>query len=211
MKPISLRTAVVAALATFGVAHAAEITIYKQPNFTGDQTTVNDARTDLVGSGFKDQASSVVIRSGRWQLCTWPDFKGDCMTLTPGEYPRLDEKIFHRVRSIRPLETYAENERGYGDRGYGDRGYGDHRYRHGPDLELFAGTGYRGPRIPLNNDRDAIGRDRYGVGVSSLVVNEGTWQICSRPEFRGECDTYEPGSYPDIGRMSRVASARRVG
>lgn len=206
MKSISLRSAVVAALATFGVAHAAEITIYKQPNFTGDQTTIRDARTDLLGSGFKDQASSVVVQSGRWQLCTWPDFKGDCMTLTPGEYSRLDEKIFHRVRSIRPLDTYAENDRGYRERAYG---YGERQ--RGADIVLFAARDYRGPRIALNDDRGLLGGDRYGVGVSSIVVNEGSWQLCTRPEFRGDCDTYEPGSYPDVGRINRIASARRVG
>ena len=208
MKSIAFPSAIIAALAAIGVAHAAEITIYKQPNFTGDQTTVRDARTDLAGSGFKDQASSVVIQSGRWQLCTWPDFKGDCMTLTPGEYARLDEKIFHRVRSIRPLDTYAENDRGYYGR---DRAYGYGERQRGADIELFAGRGYRGPHIGLDNDRGALGYDRDGVGVSSVVVNDGTWQLCSRPGFRGDCDTYEPGSYPDVGRMSRIASARRVG
>lgn len=214
MKSISLQAAVVAALSAIGVAHAAEITIYKQPNFTGDQTTMREARTDLKGTGFKDQASSVVIQSGRWELCTWPDFKGDCMTLTPGQYARLDEKIFHRVRSIRPLDTYAENDRGYYGRdrdygyGYGDRDRDRDRVA---DIELFAGTGYRGPRVRLNHDRDALGDGRYGMGVSSVVVNEGTWQLCSRPDFRGDCDTYEPGSYPDVGRMSRIGSARRIG
>ena len=137
------------------------------------------------------------------------------MTLSPGEYSRLDETIFHRVRSVRPLDTYAENDRGYYGRerasGYGERayGYGD-RDRRG-DIELFAGTGYRGPRVGLDHDRGELGNDRYGIGVSSVVVNEGTWELCSRPGFRGDCDTYEPGSYPDVGRMSRIASARRVG
>ena len=63
MKSITLQSAVFTALAAIGVAHAAEITVFKQPNFTGDQTTIRDARTDLAGTGFKDQASSVVIRS----------------------------------------------------------------------------------------------------------------------------------------------------
>ena len=205
MKPIAFSSVLVAALAAIGVAQAAEITIYKQPNFSGAGITLRDTRNNLSGSGFQDQASSAVISSGRWQLCSQPDFKGDCMTLTPGEYASLDPSLFHRVESMRVLDQYAQNERGY----YGHE-RGEHRYRHA-DIELFPATAYRGGSIRLDHDRDALGDDRYGVGVSSLVVNEGTWQLCTRPGFRGDCDVYEPGSYPDVGRMSRVASARRVG
>ncbi len=211
MKRIALHAAV-ASLVAIGAAQAAEITIYKQPNFSGGELTLRDSRTDLRPSGFTDQASSAVVRSGRWQVCTWPNFQGDCMTLEPGQYASLDPKVFHRIESMRPIDVVAENDSTFprGERGYGEhRGYRGYR---GGDIEMYAGTAYRGRRMRLSEDRDALGDDRYGLGISSLVVNEGTWQLCTRPGYEGRCEVFEPGSYPDIGRINnRVASVRRIG
>ena len=78
-----------AAIAAAGVAQAAEITIYKQPNFAGEQLTLRDTTGNLSGN-FTDQASSAIVRGGRWQVCTQPNFQGDCLTLEPGQYTRLD-------------------------------------------------------------------------------------------------------------------------
>ena len=45
----------VAALATAGAVQAAEITIYKQPNFTGGEQTFNRDTASLQGTGVYDQ------------------------------------------------------------------------------------------------------------------------------------------------------------
>lgn len=212
MKRIALHAAA-ASLLAIGAVQAAEITIYKQPNFSGGEMTLRDTRTDLAGSGFTDQASSAVVRSGRWQVCTQPNFQGECTTLAPGQYASLDPKVFHRIESMRPIDVVAENESTFprGERGYGERRYGERGYR-GGDIELYAGTDYRGQRMRLRGDRDMLSDDRYGLGISSLVVNEGTWQLCTRPGYTGRCEVFEPGSYPDIGRLNnRVASVRRIG
>jgi hypothetical protein len=51
-------------------------------------------------------------------------------------------------------------------------------------------------------------RDR---GTGSLIINEGRWQLCSDPGYEGSCRVYEPGRYPDVGRLNdQVASLRRV-
>jgi len=194
-----------AAIAAAGVAQAAEITIYKQPNFSGDQLTLRGGRTSLTGN-FTDQASSAVVHSGHWQVCTQPDFQGECMELGPGEYSQLDSRIFHRVESIRPLEAVASNDRyGYGD-GYG-YGYDD---RSG-SIELYAGTAFRGRPVRLNRDAPRIRRGE-GIGVGSVVVNDGRWQLCSDPGYRGYCQVLEPGEYDNMGRFNnQVASVRRIG
>lgn len=116
-----IATVAIASVMLAGVAHAAEMTIYKQPNFTGDAVTVRNEARDLGPLGITDQASSLDVRSGRWQVCTQPDFNGDCRTLGPGQYAALDPDLNHRIESVRALQATARGpaERRYD--AYGDR------------------------------------------------------------------------------------------
>ena len=193
-----MKALIVAVVALAGTAQAAEIIIYKQPNFAGEELTLRDTSGN-VGARFTDQASSAVVRSGRWELCTQPNFRGDCMTLGPGQYSRLDPRLFHRVESARAIDTVA----------YQDRGSGG--YRQAP-IELYAGTAFRGRPYRINRDAEELGRRGDGIGVGSVVVNEGTWQLCSDPGYRGNCQVLEPGEYGHFGRFNnQVASIRRIG
>src|SRR5439155_756960 len=96
---IAMKALIVAAVALAGTAQAAEIIIYKQPNFAGEQLTLRDASGNLA-TRFTDQASSAVVRSGRWELCTQPNFQGDCVTLEPGEYGHFG-RFNNQIASIR--------------------------------------------------------------------------------------------------------------
>jgi len=195
MKPNILRAAIAAATLVSACSYAAGLTLYTQPDFGGQQHAVRGEDPNLANSGIQDQASSAVVDFGHWQVCTQPEFKGDCMVLGPGEYARLDPRVFHRIESARRV----------GDRG-GDRYSTDEAGA----LELFAGTAFRGRLMGVERDIPRLGRG--GVGVASLVVNEGTWQLCSEPGFQGDCEVYERGRYRDVGRLNnQVASIRRVG
>ena len=198
-----LRAALGLATLVSASAYAAGLTMYTQPDFTGQQHTFRGDATSLVHSGVEDQASSARIDSGQWQLCTQPDFKGDCMTLGPGDYSRLDERVFHKVESVRQVGGNERYQRYSRYSGY-DEGSGA--------LELFAGTGFRGHMMDLDRDMPRLGGRGEGLGISSLVVNEGTWELCTEPGFRGECETYDRGHYRDIGRLNnQVGSIRRIG
>ena len=203
MKASILRAALAAATLLSASAYAAGLTIYTQPDFTGQQHTFRAEAGSLVHSGVEDQASSARIDSGQWQLCTQPEFKGDCMTLGPGDYSRLDARVFHKVESVRRVGGDERNQRYSRYSGYDEAT--------GP-LELFAGTGFRGhmdvvERAPLR----VAGRGE-GLGISSVVVNDGVWELCTEPGFRGECETYDRGHYRDIGRLNnQVGSIRRIG
>jgi hypothetical protein len=120
-----IATAAFASVMLAGVAQAAEMTIYKQPQFTGEAVTVRNIARDLAPLGITDQASSLVVRSGRWEVCTQPDFQGDCRVLGPGRYPTLDVALNHRIESVREAERNARAGEGrYPQRGretYGAR------------------------------------------------------------------------------------------
>jgi hypothetical protein len=145
-----------ALLAVAGTAQAAELTLYKQPNFAGQQLTLRGGADDLTGRGFQDQTSSIEIQSGRWQVCTEPNFQGDCSVLERGRYPSLEQSLNHRIESARPMAGYARDDRGrrYADREYDQRMYGydprdrgsyDNGYSYGNDNGQYQyghGPGY---------------------------------------------------------------------
>lgn len=197
-----------AALAA-GAAQAAEMTVYKQPNFTGKQLTLRGDATSLSGAGFDDQISSIVVRSGRWQVCSQPDFKGDCVVLARGEYPQLAQQVNHRIESARDIGNVAEN--GAANRRFAEAEPGFARgYRRGGAVELFPAPGFGGRSVWL--DHSVAELTDLQRGVSSIVVHGGRWQACTRPGFEGRCEVLEPGSYADLGRLdNRIGSLRRLG
>ena len=75
-------------LVAFGLLAAfpalgAEIVFYEQDNFRGRSFVSDQTISNFANMGFNDRASSVVIRSGTWQLCTDAFFRGRCETLPP--------------------------------------------------------------------------------------------------------------------------------
>jgi len=183
-----------------GAVQAAELTLYTQPEFAGAQMTFQRDSRDLAGSGIVDQASSAVVRSGRWEVCTQPDFGGDCMILGRGHFPRLDARIFHRIESVRELAPVALEERAYPSERHARLGA----------LEVYTRPGFRGQSMKFDDEATSLATDE---GISSLIVREGRWQLCTDEDFNGYCRTYGPGRYPRLGRLegTPIGSLRRVG
>jgi hypothetical protein len=114
----------------------AGVVIYSQPNFAGKSVAVKGDAASLVPHGIQDQASSIKVRGGKWQFCTQPNFAGECVTLARGDYPALEQRLNHRIESVREVERYVadRNERDSRRRDYarGEREY-DYRDRHDDD------------------------------------------------------------------------------
>lgn len=197
MKSTILYSGLVSAALLAGAAQAAEVTIYKQPYFNGSQLTLRGHAPNLANMGFHDQASSIVVHSGRWEFCSQPDFRGECLTLNRGEYPILDPRLNHRVESAREVGSYADQTGSY------------NRYGRG-SIELHGQPGFRGRSIELDRDTPSLEGTGFNDRASSLVVKEGTWQLCSDAGYQGTCRIYAPGSYADLGygMAKQVSSAR---
>lgn len=188
-----------AALLFAGAAHA-DVTLFKQPNFGGERLTLRDQTGNLQGTPLYDAASSIQIHSGDWEFCSLPNFKGDCVTLRAGEYATLDSRLNHRIESLRRVG---------GDR-YADRGgRGDRR---GASIELYGQPGFGGRAVELTGSTDSLRRSGMDDRASSIVVNEGVWQLCSAPGYQGTCRVFTPGRYPqlDYGMDNQISSARQV-
>jgi len=99
MKRTSLiRTVAVVAAVFAGGAQAAEMTIFQGRDFRGPSYTLK-GNANLADIDFQNKVSSIVVRSGTWDVCTEPDLAGQCATLYPGEYPVLNSRLNDRIES----------------------------------------------------------------------------------------------------------------
>ena len=88
----------------------ARATLYEGPNLSGRSYQVNGMMQNLGTSGFNDRASSLRVESGYWIFCSDADFKGECRTFGPGDYPAL-AGINNAISSGRQIASeypYAE-------------------------------------------------------------------------------------------------------
>lgn len=232
------RHAILAALALLfaGAAQAAvtEFILYKQPNFKGDSQTVK-GEVNILENGFDHQARSLIVRGGYWEVCTEDRFHGTCRALGEGQYPTLTSDIDGKIVSVRFLgndpkvaqraerekqaalerdrlaarerDRYAyRDERDYRREGRSDRGYN----RRGA-LELYGGESFNGRSIRIEDNVNDLYDRRFDGRASSLIVEQGTWQLCTEPGFEGRCRTFEPGEYPRLAALdNRVNSVRQV-
>lgn len=68
-----------------------------------------------------------------------------------------------------------------------------------------------GRSVRVERSAENLRDSRFDGRASSIVVNEGTWQLCSEPRFEGICRVYEPGQYAHLAELDdRVSSLRRV-
>lgn len=194
----SAALACLAALGFVGATQAADLTLFERPNFGGAQVTLRGWTPDIRKFGFNDRASSMAIESGRWEICSDIEFKGTCVTVGPGEYPALDRVLNDRISSAREVGTFGDRRGPYSDWGRGE-------------IQLFGRSGFDGRSVTLESDSAALARNNFDDRASSVVVTRGTWELCSEPDYRGDCRTFAPGRYADLGYgMAREISSARL-
>jgi uncharacterized protein YcfJ len=88
----------------FGTQAMSQVTFYEGEDFRGDAVTTKKALSDFRRSGLNDSASSVIVDSGRWEVCEDKAFKGRCVVLREGSYDSLKRMgVNNRISSARQL------------------------------------------------------------------------------------------------------------
>jgi Beta/Gamma crystallin len=181
----------IAALAGAGCTHAmAEIVLYENDDYNGRSQRVVAPMTNLDRMGFNDAASSVVVRSGNWQLCADADFRGQCITLNPGSYRSM--RAFGMNDRISSLRMLGGNQ---GNPSWG-AGWGGSQAA----VSIYEHADYGGRSFDSLGSANLAGQG-FNDKASSIVVRSGRWEFCSDADFRGRCTTLGPGSYGNLGDM----------
>jgi len=182
-----------------GAAQAGELTLFARPDFGGARLTVRGHTPNVSAYDFNDRASSLVVHSGRWEICTDADFSGHCARFGPGRYAVLDPAFNNRISSARELGARG---RPIGERPNAARGI----------VKFFSRPSFGGRSLDLQEDTADLSERRYNDRVASLIVSEGVWELCSDEGFSGHCRRYGPGRYPSLDPEleHRISSARVV-
>ncbi len=187
----------VVGLATPAAVVAAEITFYEHDAYRGRSFSSIQTIPNFADIGFNDRASSVIVRSGTWQICSDAFFRGRCVTLSRGEYPTL------RSMDLNDLVSSARDMEWLGGGGGGPGGGA------GVPVQLFEGRQFDGRGVPVNGTITNFSDIGFNDRAQSMIVRIGLWEACENADFRGTCQTYGPGHYPDLGGLARRISSIR--
>ena len=100
--------------------------LFSNPDVHGERWVIEgDYMPDLANSGFNDRAQSLRVNRGYWIFCSDAQFRGQCRTFGPGDYPRLGWALDNKVSSGRRIhERYPYG----GPPNWGDRDHRGDRY-----------------------------------------------------------------------------------
>jgi hypothetical protein len=199
------RILIAAALFLAAGTAAAEIVLYENENFNGRRFATGGSVPNLQYAGFNDLASSVIVRSGSWQLCSEPFFRSGCVTLGPGEYPSLNRAgLNDRVSSVREVGSLAAPAPPPGGAPGPVGG--------APRVQLFETRDFSGRSVVVDRDVEDFYRINFNDVARSAIVSGGTWELCEHAQYRGNCVTVGPGRHRDLGRgvEGDVSSARLI-
>ena len=183
------------------------IQLFGRPNFEGRDLQLSADAAELASRGFNNRASSVIVLSGTWDLCSEIDFGGTCRRYTAGRYPDLGYEMTKEVSSARLVRAVAEApvviSPGYGGGKTVDG-------THGRAI-LYTEPGLRGDALAVSAPVSDLARSNFSGVAESMYVESGTWLLCSREFFRGKCGVFGPGRHDDLiaqGFRRSIASIR---
>ena len=102
---LKLKSALGIAALLLGAQAMAQITFYEGEGFRGRAFTTDKRVGDFGRFGFNDRAQSVVVDSGRWEVCEDNRFEGRCVVLRKGSYDSLQRMgLEDSISSVRPLD-----------------------------------------------------------------------------------------------------------
>lgn len=112
----------------------AQLTFYEGEGFRGRAFSTSRELKDFRRSGFNDRASSVIVDSGRWEVCVDSRFRGRCVVLRRGSYDSLARMgIDDRVSSVRPVS----NRRRYQNESPEPLAAPNYEYRRRPEERVY--------------------------------------------------------------------------
>jgi Beta/Gamma crystallin len=75
---------------------------------------------------------------------------------------------------------------------------------------LFEHQNFEGKRMTLGHDMPNLDRTDFNDRTESILVRDGTWEVCTDARFRGHCVRLAPGEYRNLsGELTRSISSLR--
>jgi hypothetical protein len=195
MRNLLRHFALALALASAATA-GAQVTFWDGAGFAGQTFSTGHTIPNFADVGYNDRASSAVIRGGSWQLCSDAYFRGRCVTLGPGQYPDLGSMgLAYAISSVREMTGWP---------GGGDGGGGA-----GGRVVLYESHAFYGRTFDVNGIVANLDGTGFNDRAQSMVVHDGTWELCVDANFGGYCQAFGPGRYANLGALGGQLSSIR--
>jgi Beta/Gamma crystallin len=160
--------------------------LYSAVGFSGSRRVFTDEVSNLQSVGFNDAAMSLRVGRGEsWQVCVHEGYR-DCRVVNTDWSDLTTLGLRRRISSLRPVRGGGAGQR----------------------LVLYDDRNYRGQSWTV--DREMSGLAGFSNRAESAKVSGGSWELCARPGFGGQCVTIS-GNVADLGPLgllNRVNSVR---
>jgi hypothetical protein len=217
----------IAVLVTAGSAAAqgrGGITLFEDTGHRGRSATVDQDMPSIKRYNLDNKVSSLRVDSGEaWEACENPNFGGRCQVFSNTE-PDLRRAGWNdRISSLRRVRGGGSGGGWGGGSGGGTGGgwgggsgggigggtgggWGGGGSQTGR-LELFDKRNFGGKSSALMSPSPSLGSME---GRAESLRLSGQWEICDRPNFRGQCRVVsdDVGDLRRIGWNDRIRSAR---
>ncbi len=184
----------------------AGVTVYTNPNFSGESASLRDDTPNLVPLGLNDRVSSIRIPDGEtWEVCQDIDYGNQCQVLTGSVADLRSMGWADRISSLRRVSGNGIRDRRWGGAvGTSGRTTG---------VIVYTNPNFSGQSASFRDDTPNLVPSGLNDKISSIQIPSGeTWEVCQDIDYGNQCQVLS-GSVSDLRSMGwgdRISSLRRI-
>ena len=144
------------------------LTLFQGKGFTGKSCSLMTSAHDLWAQGFNDQASSVRVHEGTWELYRHVEYEGNRAKVGPGDYD---------------MDFLATN--------VGNDAISSVKILDG--LTLYTKGNWTGESLTISESKPTLGL--FDDRTSSLIIHNGTWMAYELADYKGASCKLHPDKY----------------
>ena len=77
------------------------------------------------------------------------------------------------------------------------------------DITLYTRTQFGGPALLLHGSEPDLDKLGFNDKTSSVIVQNGTWEVCESKHYKGKCLVLEKGEYAELKHFNDMMSSVR--
>ena len=77
------------------------------------------------------------------------------------------------------------------------------------DITLYTREHFGGPALQLHDSEPDLDKLGFNDRTSSVIVRNGTWEVCENKHYKGKCLILEKGEYAELKNFNDMMSSVR--
>ncbi|OFA03178.1 beta/gamma crystallin-related protein [Duganella sp. HH101] len=77
------------------------------------------------------------------------------------------------------------------------------------DITLYTRAHFGGPALQLHGSEPDLDKLGFNDRTSSVIVQNGTWEVCENKHYKGKCLILEKGEYAELKNFNDMMSSVR--